>query len=76
MTQSDKDRGKHFAVKAENLAPARIVCKCGPEFVGSDAFVLMKAHMDAQDAMEKLEKEMKLERRNVFDRDDTDEEAT
>lgn len=73
MTQSDKERGDHYAVAVENLAPTKIVCACNAVFTGDKAVAEMKAHMSVQAAIVELEQE--LERRNVFDQKDRDEES-
>jgi hypothetical protein len=68
------ERGDHYAVKAEHLAPAKITCKCGAIFTGDDAIGLMRLHMQLHDTVGEFEKNLEqletLERRNVFDQDE------
>lgn len=73
MDEKDEAKGDHYAIRAENLAPARIFCKCGAVFVGNEAIEAMQAHMKAHDNMAELERHLVL--RNVFDKDDKDEES-
>lgn len=75
MTESDENEAKvqkHYAVAVWNATPTKIKCSCGAIFQGHDAINQQQEHMNVQDLMTGLEQE--LERRNVFDQNDNDEE--
>lgn len=64
---------QHYAAIVESLPPTKIVCACGAEFTGKNLMMEMEAHVDMQNAI--VELEQTLERRNVFDQNDKDEES-
>lgn len=64
------DDEKHRIVKVKNLMPMLVVCACGAKFTGHQALDLHKLHKNVQ----ARNLEGPLERRNVFDQDDKDED--
>ena len=64
---------EHYVATVESLPPTKITCACGATFTGKNLMVEMEAHVDMQDAI--VELEQTLERRNVFDKNDKDEES-
>lgn len=42
----DDDPRAHYVVRADDLPPTSVECKCGERFTSGDVLAAVKAHMD------------------------------